>query len=323
MTIWTLDRAFPRKGLKSGTFALAGLMTAIFAVAGGAPVLAAADYVGPEKCTECHKAESDVWQKTKHFESFKTIRSRPEVKDIVAAAGGSADMGRNEIFVLVHFTVVGNKPVAGPSCESCHGPASNWITVHNDYGGPGVKRETEDPAHKTKRIENAVAAGMVRPNDKYALATNCLSCHGMANASLDGTKLGAMVAAGHPVSGYELVQYSQGSVRHRFYPPDVTVNQEMSPAELARLYAVGQAASLVVASEAIGKSNEAKYVSVQQARIDRAKKTLEALKGTVPEAAAVLAKPTEANGKAFAKAVESKDLTGALGGMMPKKDGYK
>lgn len=303
-----------------------GLAVLLLSTGGMGPAAAESAYVGPKKCQECHRAEHKVWKETKHFKSFRTVRRNKAAKGIVKAAGGKGDIRKSKVCVLCHFTVGGpkNKAVAGPSCESCHGAASGWVAIHNDYGGKNVKREQETPDHKAERTKKAAAAGMIWPSRIYDVALNCLSCHGMTNPALDGKTLSAMVDSKHPIhSGFELVQYSQGSVRHRFYPPNVNDNQAMSGPELARLYAIGQAAALVAATEALKKTDNAKYVGVQKERLAKAEKALQAAKGSVPEAGALLASPTDAAARAFVAAIKDKDLSGALGGMLPKKDAYK
>jgi len=47
------------------------------------------------------------------------------------------------------------RPSPGVSCESCHGAAKRWLTIHNDYGA-GKTRDTETPEHKEKRHADAV-----------------------------------------------------------------------------------------------------------------------------------------------------------------------
>ena len=303
-----------------------GLEVVLLGMGGMEAAAAQATYMGPKKCQVCHRAEHKVWKKTKHFKSFRTVRRNKAARGILKAGGGKRDMRKSKVCVLCHFTVGGpkKKAVAGPSCESCHGAASAWLTIHNDYGGKNVKAEQETPDHKAGRIKQAAAAGMIWPSRVYDVARNCLSCHGMTNPVLDGKALSAVIDAGHPIHAkFELVGYSQGSVRHRFYPPNVTDNQTMSGPELARLYAIGQAAALVAATEALKKTDNAKYVGVQKERLAKAKKALQAVKGSVPEAGALLASPTDAAARAFVAAIKDKDLSGALGGMLPKKDAYK
>ena len=227
-------------------------------------------------------------------------------------------MKKSETCALCHYTVVQKgkklKPVSGPSCESCHGPASKWIAIHNDYGGPGAKRTTETPENKAKRIKAAADAGMIWPSMKFDVASNCMTCHGLANPKLSGEHASKMLANGHPLNpNFELTKYYNGSVRHRFYPPDVTKNKELTKPQLARLYLVGQAAALVSATAAIAKTDDPKYTAAQKKRISFAKEVLS--KG--PEAANVLKTPTMDAGRQFADAIKDKDFTGLVGSRLP------
>lgn len=280
---------------------------------------------GPKVCGECHRGESEVWQGTKHFKSFKTVHKMKMAKKI-AKATGQKSMKRNETCVQCHYTVTQkkaggkSKPSAGPSCESCHGASSDWFPIHNDYGGPSVKADQETPEHKAERIASATAAGMRWPSDRYGVAENCMECHGLANPNVAGDKLAIMLDMGHPtVADWELVRYSQGSVRHRFYPPDMTVNAELSVAQAAEMYVIGQAAKLVSAVGAAGRSDSAKYKEFQEARAAAAREAL----GKVGAAAGLLANPTADEARALVAAIQGQDLSGEVGDMLPAKDSYK
>ena len=279
--------------------------------------------VGAKKCLECHEAEHKVWKGTKHFKSYKTVHKDKRSKKIVRAIGDKR-MKRSKTCALCHYSAVskaaGKKPkiVAGPSCESCHGAASGWISVHNDYG-KGVKRDQESAEHKAERIKKSDAAGMIRPAMVFDVAANCVSCHGLVNSNLDPKQAASMLDNKHPLNTeFELVKYSQGSVRHRFYPPEVTVNQEMNEAEKSQLYVIGQAAALVSATKAASNSNHPGYKAAQEKRIAIAKAALDLIKGSVPEATALLSDPTAENGRALWAAIKGKDLTGAVGSKLPK-----
>jgi len=304
------------------TAIVAGLLIGGFGVAPNAA--SAAFKVGAKKCEECHRAEAKVWKGTKHFKSYKGIHKDKRAKKIVKAIGDKR-MKKSETCAICHYTAAQKGPsakqkrVSGPSCESCHGAASDWIALHNDYG-KGVKRDDEPAAHKAERIKKAEAAGMVRPDRLFDVAANCMDCHGLANPALDAKDAAAMLDNEHPLNpDFEFIQYSQGSVRHRFYPPDVTVNKEMPDAEKSHMYVIGQAAALVSATNAMSKSDHAKFKAAQEKRIATAKAVLETVKGQVPEVAKLLAEPTAANGRALAEAIKGKDLTGAVGGKLPKK----
>jgi hypothetical protein len=289
-------------------------------------------FKGAKLCEECHEEETKIWKKTKHFTSFRTVHREPKggdgpsPKKILAAVGGQKRMKRNETCYLCHYTLeqkdAGKKPAAksGTSCESCHGASSDWLALHDNYGGKDVKREQEAPDHKVKRISDSQAAGLIWPSMQFEVAENCMTCHGLAHPNLKADDLAKMLGAGHPINPeFELVKYSQGSVRHRHYPPDISTNAEMKPQELANLYAVGQAAALVSATEAISKSSEEKYKKAQNKRVEIAKAALSG----IPEAAGLLAAPTRQNALSFVKSIAGKDLTGAIGSKLPAKSDFK
>jgi hypothetical protein len=291
-------------------------------------VQAASIAQGDKVCLECHKAEHAVWSETKHFKSFRKVHKNKKAKAIVKAIGGKS-MKKEAACALCHYTSVAKKagkkprPASGPACESCHGASSDWLKLHNDYGGPNAKKADETAAHKTERMAKATAAGMIWSSDHYGIAENCMSCHGLNNAALDGKTLAAMLDADHPLNpDFELVRYSQGSVRHRYYAPDATKNAEMTPAQLSELFIEGQAAKLVSAADALGKSDNPKYQAAQKARMEKARTALEAVKD-MPEVAALLAAPTRENGQKVAKAVKGKDMSAQVGALLPAKKDYK
>ena len=275
----------------------------LFGFSGGAqaePV----DFVGADACQKCHKAEYEVWEGTPHHSSFKEVHKNKKAKGILKAIGEKR-MKRSETCATCHYSYIEGKAKAGPSCESCHGPAQAWIETHNDKKNPN-------------NIKDAIAKGMIHSSMIYDIAANCMSCHGLANPKLPGDTAATMLDNDHPLNpNFELVEYSQGAVRHRFYPPDVTVNKEMTDAEKSVYYLVGQAAALVSATEAIGKTSHAKYTEAQNARIAKAKTTLELVAGKVPEAGALLSAPTAENGRAFGEAIRGKDFTGEVGSLLP------
>ncbi len=312
----------------SGLTGAVALFAASLAINNAA--LAEPFYQGPKKCLECHESEYKVWEKgTKHFTSFKEMHKTDEAKAIVKAVGGKKNPKRNQVCTLCHYTMVQKdadakaKARAGPSCESCHGASSDWFPIHNNLGGAGVKPDAETAEHKAERLKAAADAGMIWSFMRYDIAKNCMSCHGLAREGLDGDALAKMLSADHPLNPeFELVRYSQGSVRHRFYPPDVTVNAEMSKAELAETFIQGQAAKLVSAVSALSRSDEPKYKTAQEKRKADAEAALAAVK-SVAEAAALIADPTEANARALVDAIAGKDLSGEVGGLLPDPSTYK
>mgnify|MGYP002001995010 CR=1 FL=1 len=278
----------------------------------------AQDFLGPEACQKCHKPEFTVWEDTPHAALFDEFRRNRDARDIVKEVG-DRNPKKSEVCILCHYTALTDAsgepdPVAGPSCESCHGAASDWIEIHNNYGGQGVTAEQESAEHEAQRINDAAAAGMIWPHMTYDATRNCFTCHGLNNDALDVATLEIMLDAGHPVNGdFEYIAYSQGQVRHRFYPPDRDVNQELTAAESAEWYLVGQAASLVAATEGSARTSHPDYVAAMEVRIARATEAL----SRIDVGAAVLADPTEANAEAFALAIAGQDHSAAVSDLVP------
>lgn len=102
----------------------------------------------------------------------------------------------------------------GVSCESCHGPASNWLGPHTTKGW----------TH-----ERSIAAGMRDLRDPARRAENCLTCHlGAADKSVDHE----MIAAGHPDLYFELASFTAAMPRHW---------KEEEPFADVRMLVIGQA----------------------------------------------------------------------------------
>ena len=273
---------------------------------------------GPKVCQECHEAEYNVWKDSQHFATYKEVHKKAEGKAISKAAGGGKSVKKNETCQLCHYTMISKEAggktsaKAGPSCESCHGASSDWLAIHND-----------DSIALADRHQQAKAAGMIWSFMHYDIAANCMSCHGLANPALPGDTLAAMLEAGHPINpDFELVRYSQGTVRHRFYAPDTSTNSQMDAAELARLFVIGQAAKLVSAIQAAGNSKHPAFVAAQTERAAAAKAALNAV-NSLPEVAALLAAPSAEAGRKLADAIKNQDLSGQVGSLLPAPASYK
>ncbi len=283
---------------------------------------------GPKKCQECHESEYEVWKDSKHATSYKAFHKHDDAKKIVEAVGGAKSVKRNDTCAMCHYTMVqksaSSKPKAsaGPSCESCHGASSEWRSVHNDFGGTDDPKK-ETAANRKKRHEAAKKAGMIWSFMRYDIASNCMECHGLANPKLEADVLAKMLDAGHPIEpDFELVRYSQGSVRHRFYPPDVTKNKPLDDAGLARLFVEGQMAKLVSATQAAGKSQHPKYAAAQKKRAEDARAALTKV-SSVPAMKTFLAEPTDANARAVEAAIATKNLSAEVGSLLPSPSTYK
>ena len=213
--------------------------------------------VGPSECAECHKQEIEIWKGTHHYQTFSRLPRKKEATEI-AKAMGFKRIKSGSICLTCHFTskTAGEaaKPVAGISCESCHGAAKDWLKRHSEYSGK--KKATESPEEAKKRWSDAEAGGMIRPRLVYALTKNCYSCHVVPEEKL-------VNKGGHPAgSPFEVVAWSQGEVRHNTWHNGAKENSEPKAERKRMLYTVGTAVELEFALRAVAKGRDGLEVVV-------------------------------------------------------------
>ena len=199
------------------TFANAGLDES-------AVLEAASKIIGPIKnddnCSTCHTLETDAWQFTRHFATFKD-RHRSEEAKVILAAMGERSMKRSSLCRDCHYTTEAKnerlRASFGVSCESCHGAGRDWLAVHSkengDLSASDLKWGTgkAEPAEsRAKRLGAAVDLGMINSEMTYQIAKNCFGCHTVPDEQV-------VNRGGHlPGSDFELVSWSQGEVLHNF-----------------------------------------------------------------------------------------------------------
>lgn len=233
--------------------------------------------LGNDACIKCHAAEIDVWRRTPHADTFRTLHRKPEARAIAAklglqsikhggrctdchyttqiAAGGSPNLGN-----------LGNSPhhaavIDGISCESCHGAAADWVDLHADYGGPGITRQTEDPRHRRWRIDASIARGMRNPTNVYLVAQSCLRCHTTGDEEL-------VNVGGHTAGSldFEFVSWSQGTIRHNFVRTDGQTNAAASPAQRRVMFVAGMMAELEAGLRATAVATEKSTYGITSAQ---------------------------------------------------------
>ena len=184
-----------------------------------------------------------------------------------------------------------------------------------------MTHDREPPEHKRQRLADAAQNGMIHSGMLYDLARQCQVCHGLARDDVPADKLALMFDAGHPMDpGFELVAYSQGTIRHHL--DGSTPDPDRTPLELARLFVIGAAAKLVSASNAAGKVDHPKYAAAQKRRADDARTALGAV-AHLPEAQALLADPSDANARKLAAAVQEADVLQAVQALLPSQADYR
>ena len=214
------------------------------------PRLNPSHVMGAEACSECHGDEVDAWRKTNHFSTFKTLARKPKAREI-AKALGVKDLTSDSLCIECHFTLqkkgARTRAIAGISCESCHGAATKWIKEHN-----------KESVSRAARVAASEKAGMIYPENLYAVARNCYDCHIVSSEKLVNT-------GGHPPfsKDFDLAAWSQGEVLHSFMTdasPVKKAGKTNRPASANRkrmLYMVGKILSLEYSLRAVGNATTA------------------------------------------------------------------
>jgi len=203
-------------------------------------------YVGVATCggTTCHgRSEADgeivrqdelmLWQDPAtaagaHSRAWAVLRE-PRSRAIAQRLGIGEASGA-PMCLGCHATPAGRRGLRfqtsdGVGCESCHGPASGWLTTHYAVGGTHADN---------------VSRGLVPLENPRARAAQCLDCHfGSADEGQFVTH--RIMAAGHPRISFELDLFSTLQQHHN---PDRDYAERKGRADGTRMWAIGQAMAL-------------------------------------------------------------------------------
>lgn len=275
--------------------------------------------VGPDACGECHIAELASWKDTAHARGFTDMHRSDEAKRIGEALG-IRRIKREAVCVRCHYSeqVDGGESKArwGVTCESCHGPARDWMPVHDDFGGKELTRETESPEHARQRRLDAIEAGMNRPDDLHQLASACFSCHLVDDATV-------VEKGGHTIgSDFELLSFAAGEVRHNYLASKGKSNQPAAMPRRRQLYLLGQMLEIEHGLRALAAAPASgPYRDGLESRLEAARQALRAVleKQPIDEVAAALAATDEAAAAAAARRLAQRDCAdlGAIDGLLP------
>lgn len=217
-----------RRCFLCGILAIGGLQTAALAeqTDSTAP---APRFLGSQSCSSssCHGGASEksdqytIWSTHDfhHARPYATLETaRSERLAEVLKIGNAAQSPRCTVCHAPFATVPGErlghdaKATEGVSCETCHGPAENWIRSHT----------RPDYTHADR-----VAAGMRDLKSLYVRANTCVACHQNIDPEIR--------AAGHPELIFELDGQSVTMPKHW---------REETNWNGARTWLVGQAVAL-------------------------------------------------------------------------------
>ncbi len=233
-------------------------------------------------CGECHVDEFAVWEETAHATGFNTLHRSDGAADILQNMDLQVAKRGESLCMRCHYTVDSSlRAIAGVSCESCHGAARDWLDIHNDLGAGVERPEQELEEHRVQRIQQSLAAGMLRPSgDLYSVAANCFECHTVPMEEL--------VNKGRHSTGssrFELVEWAE-NIRHNYREAqwEAGSGNQAPTAERSRVtYAVGRILDYEFGLRGLAKATEeGRYSKGMERRVSQAYRALEAIATAEP-----------------------------------------
>ena len=203
-----------------------------------APTGVSAKYLGAPSCasSSCHGGGGEhqnqhlVWSlKDYHSQrpvaTLATARSR-QIADALHLSDPTSDARCTTCHAPLQAVPAGLRgpgfnAAEGVTCESCHGPAENWLRAHTRH----------DWSHADR-----VFAGLRDLSNLYVRANTCVACHQTVELPL--------LSAGHPELTFELDGQSAAEPRHW---------QEATNWNRAQTWYVGQAVALRELSWQLGR----------------------------------------------------------------------
>lgn len=205
-----------------------------------------ATYVGVASCggTTCHgRSEGDgavvrqdelmLWQDPStaagaHSRAYAILREPRS--QAIAQRLGIGEASQAPMCLGCHATPAGPRGARfqqndGVGCESCHGPASGWLSSHYAVGGTHA---------------NNVSRGLVPLENPRVRAAICLDCH-YGSADQNQFVTHRIMAAGHPRISFELDLFTTLQQHHQ---EDADYGNRKAPVDSVRMWAIGQALAL-------------------------------------------------------------------------------
>ncbi len=149
----------------------------LFAIAWPAVADEEPAYEGRKKCSSCHKSQYESWKDTVHAKALKSLEAeqKSEAK-LKAKLDPNKDYTEDKKCVGCHVTGFGtedgydiddpSKYLVGVTCESCHGPGSEYRLIHRKAGDKFERKKKTTPR-----------AVLAEAGEEYHFVERCNACH--------------------------------------------------------------------------------------------------------------------------------------------------
>jgi len=198
--------------------------------------------LGPSSCSGCHGSQNGWWFGDRHFAAADPFFDREQKNVQIARLYGispSEMLRGNQVCMDCHGSVVSGKEKRevqdGVGCESCHGPAADWLEPHQDEEG-------KDQGRNRPGYLAALKLGKRDLVDLNTRANTCTGCHYITEPRL--------LSAGHPSGkGFD---YLGGMKKVKHWDRPLAPPAQLQPAFAAALSKRGGVPSVPVARLASG-----------------------------------------------------------------------
>jgi hypothetical protein len=191
---------------------------------------------GGDGPTEAKRSEYTTWvAHDKHARAYRVLfeeRSRRIARNLPEPDGRLVEAHEKALCLKCHASNNGEEGgkglrlfrADGVGCETCHGPAERWLTVHYQAG------------FKEKSAGDKALLGLFPTKDLTFRAKQCVACH-VGNAEKEVNH--DLIAAGHPRLSFEFAAYLALYPKH-WNPAD---ERQRYPDFAARAWIIGQLTS--------------------------------------------------------------------------------
>lgn len=197
--------------------------------------------------------EYTTWTKDPHSRAYEVLHN--EVSHRISKSRSGVPAYEDALCLRCHVHPLFEKgkhsewfASDGVSCESCHGPAQNWL--HEHYR----------PGWKEKTAKEKLAEGMCDTRSLIARVRLCVDCHvGSPEAEVNHD----LIAAGHPRLNFEFAAFHARMPHHWPDAKDKDPDWGGTPDFEARAWVVGQVISAKAALQLLAHRASDKPPSTQ------------------------------------------------------------
>ena len=133
------------------------------------------EFVGSEKCGDCHTTAFDIWKDSRHFHATDSIVTPPNDRgaiprhfdpECVSCHVTGWDPQKFEPFETGYWSLEKTPKLVGSGCENCHGPGSEHVAAEEDGSNVALQNRLREQMRLPLNVAEA----------------KCVECHDTDNS---------------------------------------------------------------------------------------------------------------------------------------------